>query len=411
MPQINAVPFTATNSRLAEFRKGWPILIAAMLGCGLGVSSLPLYTAGVFMPHLQGEFGWSRTELSTAVLIFTMALAAASPLVGRLIDKLGVRTSAAISISAAALCYLILATQLASLATFYLLQAAIAAMGAAAAPVAYTRVVTSHFHRSRGLALGITLLGPSLAATIAPAALTSVIASHGWAVGYLSLALMTSAMLPFLLLLKPSTDKENQPSQHIAAEETPLFSAAERKRIFYRLLGGLALFSLGIGGLLVHLVPLLIDSGLDPIKAASIAGLIGISGMIGRLAGGALADRLFAPYVLVGISAVAAFGCMLLATLGAAAAAPAAVALGFALGAEADLMGYLVARYFGKRAYGKIFGWQYAAFISGIGLSPMLLGYAYDATHSYSMALMINVALLLAALLTFLRLPRFRDAF
>ena len=85
-----------------EFRTGWTLLLAGMLGCCLGVSALPIYTAGVFIPHLEKEFGWGRAELSLAILLFTLALAVASPVVGRVIDRFGVRRTVAVSIVAAA---------------------------------------------------------------------------------------------------------------------------------------------------------------------------------------------------------------------------------------------------------------------------------------------------------------------
>jgi predicted MFS family arabinose efflux permease len=406
MSKATAVHPVNTASKLDEFRNGWPILLACLLGCGLGVSSLPLYTAGTFMPKLQTQFGWSRGELSTAILIFTLTLAAASPVVGRLVDRIGVRRAAASSIIAASVCYLALGTHLSSLWGYYALHATIAALGAAAAPVAYTRIITAHFHQSKGLALGITLLGPSLAATFAPAAFSQIIAQAGWASGYIALAGLTAAMLPLLMLIKAvdSRNSDGGTATTVQSNHDP----AQRKTIFFTLLCGLALFSLGIGGLIVHLVPMLIDAGMEPLKASSIAGLIGISGIVGRLVGGALADRIFAPYVLIGVATAAAVGCTLLALVGASAAVPAALAIGFSLGAEADLMGYLVARYFGSRSYGKVFGWQYAAFIAGIGLSPLMLGKFHDATGSYSSALGICTLLLTGSIVAFANLPKFK---
>ncbi len=45
--------------------------------------------------------------------------------------------------------------------------------------------------------------------------------------------------------------------------------------------------------------------------------------------------------------------------------------LGFAMGAELDLMGFLVARYFGLAEFGRIYGWLYGAFIFASGLGPL----------------------------------------
>ena len=399
----------AALSTTGELRKGWGVLLGAMLGCGLGVSSLPLYTAGVFMPALEAEFGWTRAQLSSAVLAFSLALAAASPVVGRLIDRIGVRRAATASILAAAACYWFLSSSLSGLEGFYAAHIAIPILGAAAAPVAYTRVVALHFSRMRGLAMGITLLGPSLAAATAPAFIAGVISEDGWQGGYLALAGLMLLMLPFLLLLK-DTAKDAAPGE-AAAEQAgvSLYTADESRRIFLTLMLALGLFSLGVGGPIVHLVPLLVDSGMTAVDAAAIAGLIGLAGIVGRLAGGALADRMFAPYILVAVALLAGAGCAMLATLGVAAAAPMAVAIGFSLGAEADMMGYLVSRYFPRSIYGRVFGWQYAAFISCVGLSPLMLGYTRDVYGNYAVGLGLCAALLVAAAGVFVILPRFRD--
>ncbi len=85
----------------------------------------------------------------------------------------------------------------------------------------------------------------------------------------------------------------------------------------------------------------------------------------------------------------------------------AAFAIGFAMGAEVDLIGYLVARYFGMTAYGAIYGWQYAMFMIGLAASPLLAGMVYDARGNYGFAL-IGAAILLAfAAVLATRLPAF----
>ena len=40
-----------------EFKRGWPVLAAAAVGVGLGLSPLPYYTIGVMIPPLLQEFG------------------------------------------------------------------------------------------------------------------------------------------------------------------------------------------------------------------------------------------------------------------------------------------------------------------------------------------------------------------
>ncbi len=395
-----------TRSAIREFKRGWMILPAALLGCGFGTTSLPLYTAGVFVPALQADFGWTRTELSFAITLFTFSLAASSPIVGILIDRFGVRRTASISIVLAAACYLAIGSFLGGIHSFYAAHIAIAVLGSAAAPVAYTRVIASHFHETRGLALGITLLGPSLVAAIAPTMISLVIADFGWRSGYFAIAVAMLSVLPFIPLLSEGAGAPKV-QRSSAARPVHMFEAAVDRTIFMTLFAALAFFSLGVGGLIVHLVPLLVDQGLAMDQAARIAGLIGLSGLIGRIVGGALADLIFAPFILVTVAVLAAGGCLLFALDNVAAAMIASLFIGFSLGAEADLMSYLVSRYFHPEVYGRVFGWQYAMFISGIGIGPLILATVRDAYGTYTPALFGCAALLVVAAILFSLLPRY----
>ena len=49
-----------STSGYGEFKKGWPVVLAAMLGVGLGLSPVPLYATGALAPHLAQTFGWSN---------------------------------------------------------------------------------------------------------------------------------------------------------------------------------------------------------------------------------------------------------------------------------------------------------------------------------------------------------------
>ena len=44
----------------------------------------------------------------------------------------------------------------------------------------------------------------------------------------------------------------------------------------------------------------------------------------------------------------------------------------------------MVSRYFGLRAYGEIYGCMFAIFTVGTGLGPVLMGFSFDATGSYT---------------------------
>jgi MFS family permease len=162
--------------------------------------------------------------------------------------------------------------------------------------------------------------------------------------------------------------------------------------------------------LVVHMVPMLKDAGLDAARAARVASIIGIGIILGRLLIGWIIDRLFAPHVAAAIFAIAALGCVLLAQGGAEEAPVAAFLIGFALGAEVDLMAYLTSRYFGLRHYGFLYGTVYACFWIGIATGPALAGRLYDATGGYAIALWSIVALFAIGSVAALTMPRFAAA-
>ena len=76
------------------------------------------------------------------------------------------------------------------------------------------------------------------------------------------------------------------------------------------------------------------------------------------------------------------------------------MSLGFGLGAEVDVIGFLVSRYFGLRAYGEVYGYLFAIFTLGTGFGPVLMAICFDMTRSYDVALIgLAVALVGASIL------------
>src|SRR3546814_8527805 len=68
----------------------------------------------------------------------------------------------------------------------------------------------------------------------------------------------------------------------------------------------------GLGGVVVHLVPLFRDLGADPLAAAGTASFVGLSSVVGRLGIGLLLDRFPAALVSLAVLTLAALGIGLL---------------------------------------------------------------------------------------------------
>jgi MFS family permease len=148
------------------------------------------------------------------------------------------------------------------------------------------------------------------------------------------------------------------------------------------------LITMSVIGCLIHLVPMLTDRGVSARNAAFATSLFGGALIIGRVGTGYLLDRFFASYVAAFLFVGAGLGILLLwsgATGGAAFAA--AFLVGMGVGAEGDIITYQVGRYFGLRAFGEIYGYILITYTLGGMVGPLLMGFGFDATGSYSFVL------------------------
>ncbi len=87
----------------------------------------------------------------------------------------------------------------------------------------------------------------------------------------------------------------------------------------------------------------------------------------------------------------------------------AAFLLGFAAGAESDLIAFLSARYFGMAHFGRIYGMLYMPFGLFSAISPLLYGLVRDRTGSYDMMLTAAAVMFVAGGALLLLLGRYPD--
>ena len=390
-----------------EFSRNWLLVLVCALGIGVGVSALPFYTQGLFIEAWIADFGWTRAQASFGILGSTLALAAVLPFVGSLVDRYGLVKPVMISLLGLSLAYVLLGLFVQSIATFVMLAMLQAILGSASSPLAYTRAINAVFDKQRGLALGIVLSGAGVAATFGPTLISSAITEFGWRGAYFAMALFTFIVggVIVAVLSRLSGVKNSVIIDSEAASKG--FEIAKRSRTYWTIMAAIFCLSLGLGGLMIHFVPILLEVGFTTNAAAKIAGVIGIAVVSGRILVGFAVDRIFAPWVAIFILVACILGVLALATMGSVVAVPVAFVIGFSVGAEVDLIGYLVARYFGIHAYGQIYGRQYSAFLIATGMSPVILGAVRDVTGSYTGSLYTAAAFMCLSVILFAKLPKF----
>ena len=393
----------------SEFSRHWLLVLVCAVGIGVGVSSLPFYTQGLFIEAWIADFGWTRAQASLGILGSTLALAAVLPFIGSIVDRYGLVTPVMISLLGLSLAYVLLGMFVQSIATFVILAMLQAILGSASSPLAYTRAINTVFNKQRGLALGVALSGAGVAATFGPTLISNAIDAFGWRGAYYAMALFTLVVGAVIVLVLSRLNGAKTAANIDMEAANRDFLVAKASRTYWTIMAAIFCLSLGLGGLMIHFVPILLDVGFATNEAVKIAGVIGIAVVLGRLLVGFAVDRIFAPRVAIAILLACISGVLALALLGSVVAVPAAFVIGFSVGAEVDLIGYLVARYFGMHAYGQIYGRQYSTFLIATGLSPVILGAVRDATGTYTASLFTAAAFMVISAALFAKLPKFEQ--
>ncbi len=374
----------------------------------------------MFMVPFEHEFGWDRAEISLAAMFFTVSSALAMPILGQLVDRFGSRRLLIPSLLILSVGLTSITVTVTKLWHLYLLFTLIGALTAGANSLPYLRTLSLWFERRRGLALGIAMTGNGLGFAYVPPLVQLAIHQAGWRAGYLVLAAVCVLIaLPVIyLVIRESPAEMGLRADGGAAESdkavTPAVgitrAEALRTRLFWTLAVIFAVFSFCLFGLMPHLVPMLHDRGMSSSEAAYAAATIGIAVIISRLVIGYLLDRLFGPHVALVCMLLAASGLGLLATgVNGALAFVAAALVGVGIGAELDLLAYLVGRYFGLRYFGQIYGMLFAAFLLGGALGPYGYGVIYESTGAYTVILVICATVTALAGMTNVTLPRYPD--
>jgi len=397
-----------------RFFFGWLVVAAGFVGMIFGPASVLIYSFGIFVGPLESQFGWTRAQISIGASIIVLLSVLTQPLQGALIDRYGVRRVVLPSIpifsGALALFYFLNG----DIRMLYLAYAAVTICGLALWNGSYNKAVAAWYDRKLGLAMGVLGAGQGVGAAAVPAVCQALVMNFGWRGAYVGLALITLVFsllfcIPFLYD-KPS-DKNQLPDGARPGTATPgaarlaamsySFGESIRQPSFWIIAGTFFLLGTMTTAIVAHLVPLATDKGLSPQTAAFVASIFGISLIAGRLIAGYLLDRFFAPYVLI----VFLFGPVIGLAMFAIGFGPGSSAflwaalIGLGVGAEIDVLGYLIPRYFGREAFGRLYGIVLSSFQLGGAGGTALLGAIRTYNGSYDAGLWVIAATTFSAIL------------
>ena len=170
----------------------------------VGQGPITLFTFSVFLKPVTEDLGIDRGTFSSALGVLSIAAAVVTPLVGRLVDRYGVRIALLPLILLFALATMALSLLQPSLFVLFLLFGLQGVLSACQTPMAYVKTISAWFDRTRGLALGVAQTGVGFGVALVPQLAATLIAGHGWRTAYVGLggAILVLALLPVALFLR-----------------------------------------------------------------------------------------------------------------------------------------------------------------------------------------------------------------
>src|SRR4051812_13667903 len=392
---------------------GWVVVATAAVGLFLGAFPIVAFSFGVFFPSFVRDFHASRAAVSLAFTVHNLLSGIFAIVIGRITDRTDARWVILPGLVMVAVVLLSAKAIGSMMSELYLFYIALGVVASATTTVPYALVVSRWFDRRRGLALAGMMVGLGLGAIAMPVVAQRLIASFGWRNAF---AIAGCAMLtipvpivavflrdaPARMGLRPDGASGSNACSQIGGRPNGVtWRETRQSSTFWLLIAVFVLLAASVHACVIHMPQLFADRGATAENAALASSVVGLALLVGRIGCGYFLDRYFGGSIALVICLGAALGIALLGIGGAGRVALAgAFLVGLGMGAEVDVIAFLMSRYFGVQSLGATVGFAFAAFVIAGGLGPLLMGVAFDRTGSYRVPLAaFGVAAIAAAVL------------
>ena len=395
------------------FFYGWVVVAVTFITMAIGVNARTAFS--LFFPPILSEFGWERGVTAGAFSFGFVVSGAASPLIGRLMDRAGPR--AVMELGVALMAGGLLLAPLTS-APWHLYITIWVMVGAGSVCLGYSGqslFLPNWFIRRRGLAMGIAFAGVGIGSVTLLPWVQHMIEQPGWRTACTAMGLLVLIVLaPTNLLLRkrpedvglvadgdaaPSASSARTVSNILdpvwAGTDWTLARALRTARFWWVALGyfcGLYIWY----AVQVHQTKYLLDSGFSPSVGVWALGVVSLLGIPGQITLGHISDRIgreavwataclgfaicFAALIALKYAPSLALVCLMVFTQG---------ALGYGL---TSIMGAVVLEIFQGPHYGSIFGCIMLVALAGGAAGPWVTGSLYDLTGDYTIGFAIGIA-------------------
>ena len=161
----------------------WWVVVGSLLGLTVGNGPVMQFTFGVFVKPLSEALNTDRGAISGALLAGLVATGIATPFIGRLIDRHGIRRISLPAIVLFSLGMAAMGLLVQSPAALIARYALCGIVASGQTPLPYSKAIAAVIDDRRGLALGIATAGVGLGTMLMPMFAQHLIGSVGptWA--------------------------------------------------------------------------------------------------------------------------------------------------------------------------------------------------------------------------------------
>ena len=400
---------------------GWWIVAATCVVNAMG-GGVYFYGFSVFFLPIKQALNLSSASTS---LIFSLSRAEGAvegPLAGYLIDRYGPRRMLTVGSLIVAVGYILL-SRVNSFATFLIVYLGIVSLAFNAAFSGSTMaVVNNWFVRRKGLAMAISIAAFSLGGSIIAPLLAFGIHHLGWRTTLiLSGVFLAAIVIPFAQLLKaspevmglrpdgdtlsPPSEEDHQKSEQPKRdyEEIVDFTVREalKTKSYWVLAIGTMLRTGTLGTIIVHFVPMMVWKGNSEQSAAMMLGILAFLSIPMRIGIGWLGDRWSRPKILSAGMALGAISLLWFQNAQGRKEIWIFICVFAIVEGLSALNWALVGDYFGRKRFATLRGFLSLVYSWGMIIMPVLAGYIFDRTNSYTIVIWIFIGMYVTGTLIF----------
>ncbi|MEZ0154471.1 MAG: MFS transporter [Candidatus Reddybacter sp.] len=425
MTSTNSDHATPGDPNISAPQKSWHGPMAVFVAfITLGVVYGVWFAYSVFMLALVEDMGWSRSLTAGAISVMSVVHGLSGPMNGRLIEKFGAQRVIALGGLLFAL-GMLLSSQVQTWWQLYITFGVISAIGIAQAGwVPFIVTVERWYPTKLGTALGFAMAGIGFGILVGVPAINALIEAYGWRQTFMFLAALgplwvIPAALFLLKMPKQAPAKKSSTAPASATASVPneplyrdwVLKTALRSPRFW-LAGACFLTGACVAQiLLMHQFAFMVDQGIAKTESSFIAGVIGISSIVGQLFWGNLSDRIGREraYTMAGVCNFLAIGALvyLSSMLALWVAVSFAIFVGLGYGANTPIFPATSRDLFTSPFFPSIFGTLAISGSLGAAIGAWLGGWLYDVTGGYSAMLVVSAVLaVVSPLLLWMAGPR-----